>query len=299
MASLVEPAADHHLGGCPACGSDDGASTMHSLHRCGTCDHVWVPLAEVDNRIFESEDYASWRTSSEAQLRRQRAIAEERISWISDLLPDRGRSLEIGCSTGEVVAALAARSWSAHGIDLSAHAIRSGAERHPGARLAVGSEPGGAGFPEDGYDLICAFHVVEHLADLETFAAMVDRGLQRGGLLYLRMPNWDSWSRRALGHRWPSLVPEHVHHFSPSSVSRWLEARGLVVVRLGTKGDAREWAGGVRRVVKGGPRGQIYETVGSNGVRLLHALQRAGRPWFWIEERCRRGSELAVVARKP
>lgn len=285
---------------CPVCDALPSVQVAEAgLERCVHCGHVWR-VGGPDNHVFESEDYVEWRSTSAVQRRRQDRIAGARLAWIEDLLPSPGRSLEIGCSTGEVVQALASRSWLAYGLDLSRPAILRGTRHHPLAQLGVGVKPEDADFPADGYDLICAFHVVEHLAHLNEFADLVSRALRPGGLLYLRVPNWDSWSRRVMGTRWPSLVPEHLHQFTPNSMMTWVERQGLVVVRLGTFGDAREWAGGVRRILMPADRAASRcAPMSPRALRLLDVLQGAGWPWFQFESLVGKGSELLVVARRP
>jgi SAM-dependent methyltransferase len=297
MASTLDPIAPPRT--CPACSSDRlGSAPIARFRGCVDCGHVWAPPTEVDNTMFEAEDYVEWRTASGAQQRRQARIAADRLRWVAGSLPASGRSLELGCSTGEVVQALAERSWEAYGVDLSAAAVAAGAARHPRARLAVGTGPTDAGFPADGYDLLCAFHVVEHLPDLDAFAGLARSALVPRGLLYLRLPNWDSWSRRALGSHWPDLVPEHLHHFSPSSMTRWLDANGFEVVRLATRGDAREWVGGLRRrLTRTDTSAGACRPLGPRAHVALGVSQRVGRPWFRLEERYDRGSELLVAAR--
>jgi SAM-dependent methyltransferase len=178
MASMSVPIAPPRT--CPACSSDRlGSAPIARFRGCVDCGHVWAPPTEVDNTMFEAEDYVEWRTASGAQQRRQARIAADRLRWVEGSLPASGRSLELGCSTGEVVQALAERSWEAYGVDLSAAAVAAGAARHPRARLAVGTGPTDAGFPADGYDLLCAFHVVEHLPDLDACSGDLEHPLER------------------------------------------------------------------------------------------------------------------------
>jgi SAM-dependent methyltransferase len=210
-----------------------------------------------------------------------------------------GRSLEIGCSAGEAVAALADRGWEAFGLDLSALAIGAGRDAHPTARLGVGRTPSDAGFP-DQYDLVLAFHLVEHVPDLAALAADIQSWLRPGGWLAVRVPNWASWSRQVSGVRWPCLMPEHVHQFTPTSMQWWLSEHGFDPVHVGTEGRAREWLGAARRAARPTTPGAAAtsELVASPGrLRTVRRVERLGRPWFALEAAAGRGSELVVLAR--
>jgi SAM-dependent methyltransferase len=283
---------------CPVCGAtgDSLAATVGALVVCRACTHAHRPGLDVPtNEVFESGEYVSWRAASVEHRR----IAEARIEWVTRHVSQPGRSLEIGCSAGEAVAALAGRGWDAYGLDLSALAIGAGRDAHPSAHLGVGRTPSDAGFP-DQYDLVLAFHLVEHVPDLTALAADVRSWLRPGGWLAVRVPNWASWSRAVSGERWPCLMPEHVHQFTPSSMQWWLSEQGFDPVHVGTEGRAREWLGAARRATR--PRmhdaAGTSELVASPGrLRAVRRVERVARPWFALEEAVGRGSELVVLAR--
>jgi SAM-dependent methyltransferase len=283
---------------CPVCGAgrESLAATVGSLVACGECTHAHRPGLDVPtNEVFESDEYVSWRAASVEHRR----IAESRIDWLTRRVGQPGRSLEIGCSAGEAVAALADRGWDAFGLDLSALAIGAGRDAHPGAHLGVGRAPSDANFP-DRYDLVLAFHLVEHVPDLAALAVDIRSWLRPGGWLAVRVPNWASWSRAASGERWPCLMPEHVHQFTPTSMRRWLSDEGFGPIHIRTEGRAREWLGAARRTVQpaSDQSGDTSELVASPGrLRTVRRVERWGRPWFALEEAAGRGSELVVLAR--
>jgi SAM-dependent methyltransferase len=281
---------------CPVCGGESLAATVGALVACEGCTHAHRPGLDVPtNEVFESDEYVSWRAASVEH----RLIAESRIDWLTRRVGEPGRSLEIGCSAGEAVAALADRGWDAFGLDLSALAIGAGRDAHPGVHLGVGRSPSDAGFP-DRYDLVLAFHLVEHVPDLAELATDIRSWLRPGGWLAVRVPNWASWSRAVSGERWPCLMPEHVHQFTPTSMRRWLSEQGFGPIHIRTEGRAREWLGAARRTVNpsSGQSGDTSELVASpRRLRTVRRVERWGRPWFALEEAAGRGSELVVLAR--
>ncbi len=287
---------------CPICSTyGDLASDRWQLRACPSCTHVWAdrPIEADTNEMFESHDYATWRVASATQRDRQRRIAEDRIAWVRPHLRPKGRSLEIGCSTGEVVSALAWRGWDAYGIDLSEPAIEAGRHTDPTLNLAAAATPFEARYPTNDYDIVMAFHVIEHVPELDSFVAMIHDALAPGGLIYLRMPNWESWSRRMFGDRWPSNVPEHVHHFTARSITRLLDRHGFRAIETATLGVSRDWIGGARRTLSSEwSTDAACAPVGDRSLRLLRAADRIGRPLFAIEESFDRGSELIAIGRR-
>lgn len=286
---------------CPVCDATGTPLNSQWPHRrCDDCGHVWVDGSSpsADNEFFESDDYAQWRTESDTLRRRQIEMAAERIAWLGPLVGTPGSVLELGCSTGEAAAAMADRGWTAAGIDPSEPAINIASERYSGPRFGVGITPAEAGVPVDGYDLAMAFHVIEHVPDLDSFANVIAGALKPGGHLYLRLPNWDSWSRRVFRDRWPDNMAEHLHHFSEPSMRRFLDDRGFDTVRIESKGQSRSWIGGVRRLVSNDWNAE--ETMPATGDRaqsVLRAANTVGRPFFTVEEWWGAGSELLVLAR--
>ncbi len=283
---------------CPVC-SEFGTpiDSAWNLVECRSCRHVWAKDSQINNDLFESDEYASWRVTSEAIEQRQIDIAKDRIQWLGPV--PAGRVLEIGCSTGEAAAEMVARGWEAWGLDLSQPAIAIGHQRHPKVQLGVGVSPDEAGFPASGYDLLMGFHVVEHIDDLDAVSALARDTLVDGGQIYLRLPNWDSWSRRVFKDRWPDNMAEHLQYFSPASMAKWLDASGFEIDRLETLGNARSWVGGLRRAVSSDWNAEeTMPTTGDRSQSLIGALNRAGRPLFSIEERFDAGAELVVLATK-
>ena len=298
---------------CPICQtSGEPLSSQWPHSQCAECGHVWVDGSgpSADNEYFESDDYAHWRTESDTLRQRQVEMAAERIGWLGTLADHRGRVLEFGCSTGEASAALADRGWTAAGLDPSAPAIEIATERYPAVDFGVGLTPSEAGLvmaraadrPEDNsesaVDLVMAFHVLEHVPDVHGFIDLVVESLRPGGHLYLRVPNWESWSRRLFGDRWPDNMAEHLHHFAAPSMERLLVGHRFTIERMETKGQSRSWIGGVRRVVSSNWNAtETMPTTGDRSQSILKAANTLGRPLFAVEERWDAGSELLVLAR--
>ncbi|MCB1256363.1 MAG: class I SAM-dependent methyltransferase [Microthrixaceae bacterium] len=294
MSSGVEPSDPPSL--CPVCSAKSARFEVGQteLFVCGACTHVFRgPGTQGDNKLFESEEYVAWRAGSIEQTR----IADRRISLLDEFDLPRGRSLEIGCATGEAVGALLSRGWDAYGIDVSEYAVRAGKRLIGEDRLAVGLSPGIA---DHKFDLLLAFHVLEHVPDIRDFGGMLRRRSLPNSYLYVRVPNWNSWSRKVSGRYWPSLMPEHLHHFTEVSIWTWLHSIGYTPVWVGTEGRGREWLGALRRCIARdksvGSTSEIAATT--RRLEVIDKVERWGRPWFHLEERVNRGSELVAIAQR-
>jgi SAM-dependent methyltransferase len=99
--------------------------------------------------------------------------------------------------------------------------------------LGVSVHPGPlekAGLPEEHFDVVTAFYLVEHLPDPITFLKECHRVLKPGGLLLLRYPHTTPIKNllRLLGieNRLYDL-PAHLCDFSPKTIQRLLERVGF------------------------------------------------------------------------
>ncbi len=106
------------------------------------------------------------------------------------------RVLDVGCGRGDTVAWLCAQGWDAYGIDVSPEYIQRGREylAREGAdpsRLQLMNDDFTYPFPNSMFDVVLSDQVIEHVADLELFAAEVARISARGACgLHISPAKW-------------------------------------------------------------------------------------------------------------
>jgi 2-polyprenyl-3-methyl-5-hydroxy-6-metoxy-1,4-benzoquinol methylase len=232
---------------CPTCSSVARREELRKDHltivRCSDCDLVYV------NPIFDEAHYRAVYSSAEYQgimrdlgesshAYRVERFGRERVDIMARYLraraPGRPVYLDVGCSTGFVVEAAAARGWQATGIDLNPSAVEFGRTRGLDLRQAAledGDLPGG------GFDAISLFDVLEHLVNpIATVAACI-RLLAPEGILFLYVPNYDSASRLLMGADahfiWPT---HHLNYYTPVTIADLLARADLQVELVATEG---------------------------------------------------------------
>jgi SAM-dependent methyltransferase len=142
-----------------------------------------------------------------------------------------GRLLDVGCSAGLFSELARDAGWEVLGIEPSRWLAdrardRLGEEAVLCARFEeVDLAPGS-------FDAVCLWDVLEHVPDPEAFLARAAAAVRPGGLLALNVPNLQSWIARALGRRWPLLLPEHLFFFSPASLRLLLGRHGIAAPEL-------------------------------------------------------------------
>jgi SAM-dependent methyltransferase len=192
-----------------------------------------------------------WRDRIEKVLRRARVEVQ-----FPPFL-GRGRLLDVGCATGRFLRLMAALGWETAGIEIDAAAADKARAVTP--RVVVG-DPAEVEFPPGSFDVVTAFHVLEHLPDPLRALANMLRWAGPDGLVVVEVPNVAGWGGRLFGRHWAGLeLPRHLIQFAPATM-------GALAARAGGRV--------VRAVHKSKPRSLIR----SLGFRLGAAR---GRPARW------------------
>jgi SAM-dependent methyltransferase len=209
---------------CPCCaGAAVTRRTAPAAHfGCGGCSHRWKPEAPAAH-------YYRGQAGRSAFLRREAARKHrERLAFLRPDLARARRVLEIGCAEGQFGAYVKrALGRPVHwvGVEPSRDAEKARArldEVFHGAFDACGSTAP--------FDLVVAFHVLEHIEDV---AKTVDRArglLREGGAFVVEVPNGAGNELLAWDHH-----AEHVHLFSPASLCALLAGHGFEVTGLRTQ----------------------------------------------------------------
>lgn len=101
----------------------------------------------------------------------------------------RGRLLDLGCGLGFFVRFVANNyPWEALGVETSAAAVKFARETL-GLQSVFHCAVNEASFPDQHFDVICLWDVIEHLADPGPLLMELSRLLKNDGVLFLHTPN--------------------------------------------------------------------------------------------------------------
>ena len=83
-------------------------------------------------------------------------------------------------------------------------------------------------FPDNYFDCIRLYHVIEHLPNPHHCLQLIYKKLKRGGEIVLGTPNAKSMVSKIFGIHWYNLdVPRHLFVFSPDTLSRLVDKAGF------------------------------------------------------------------------
>jgi SAM-dependent methyltransferase len=238
---------------CPVCGATDrepaGAGPDYESRTsanewrfvgCRPCGHVWLdprPAVSTLGVIYPPDYYAYVydEVVSPIAVRGKQWLDARKLAGILRVLPRPPRSfLDVGCGEGRFLELMERRGVArsaCHGIELDEDTVARLRERgYPVQRGRVED----AEVPDGSLDLVTMFHVVEHVEDPGAVVERIAGWLRPGGVLALETPNVASLDRRlfARGFWGGYHFPRHWNLFTPATLRRLLEDRGLEVVDL-------------------------------------------------------------------
>jgi SAM-dependent methyltransferase len=100
----------------------------------------------------------------------------------------KGKLLELGCGEGRGIDLLAPLAEQYTAIDKIEPVIDKLKVKHPGYRFEAGHFPP-IPFPDNSFDTIVTFQVIEHIKDDELFVKEIHRILRPGGTALITTPN--------------------------------------------------------------------------------------------------------------
>jgi SAM-dependent methyltransferase len=145
----------------------------------------------------------------------------------------RGRLLDLGCGSGELLRRMQSLGWQAEGIDIDP--VAAEAARRKGFKVRTGSLHEQK-FPDATFDAVVMSHVIEHVHHPRALLSEVRRILKPGRRLVIATPNARSFGHRVLGARWPFLdPPRHLQVFTPYALEALVHAAGFHEVSVRTE----------------------------------------------------------------
>ena len=209
-------------------GDFDLAAAMRGLYETGK---YFVPVPPAETRYEENywgevvDPDGSRRNRLEERDHYLENLGAE-LSFIGGLAP--GRLLDVGCGLGWLLSAIG-DDWQKYGIEVSEFAAARAREH---GEIFIGPLLD-CPFPEDSFDLVIMYHVIEHLEDPVANIAKVAKWLKAGGRLLLATPDFDSGCARRFGARYRLLHDAtHISLFSNDSMHRFLRDHGFRIKRV-------------------------------------------------------------------
>ena len=218
---------------CPIC-REAGRIPLHQeepfqMVRCPSCQFIYLnPRPTIESLLRFYQHYLPEEGSSIRAWHRMMKPVFKRAANLLSRYKGKGQLLDVGSGFGFFLAEMKHRGWEVMGVEISQRAMDYaknvfGLMVQPGPLEKIGS-------PDNHFDVITGFYVIEHLPDPMTFLRECYRILKPGGLLLLRYPHTTPIKNllRLFGiENCLYDLPAHLSDFSPMMIQHCLEKTGF------------------------------------------------------------------------
>lgn len=214
--------------------TNSGYGVHPPIVQCRECGLVYAnPRPSADDVIDSytavvDQVYVEEREGRELTFRRHLDHLESQLS-----INGRGRLLDVGCHVGVFLEEAQARGWDAWGVEPSEWAVAQAREHD--LQVIQGTLED-AEFPDDHFDLVTLWDVIEHLSDPMGELRQIARIVRPGGWICIHTMDVGSLFARLTGERWPWLMEMHLYYFSRDTLAAMLRRAGFQVVETSARG---------------------------------------------------------------
>jgi 2-polyprenyl-3-methyl-5-hydroxy-6-metoxy-1,4-benzoquinol methylase len=227
---------------CPICKNQD-------LHLLSSCQDFTVSHETFDVRLckncnlgittprpdneklgnyYQSEQYVSHSGKTSGGIGTIYKIARNfTLNWKKAILEKQkktGTLLDFGCGTGEFLNTMKLAGWTVSGVEPTALA-RTKSEQLTGQKIESELNTTAK------FDVVTAWHVIEHVPDFLETISKLKFLLKKGGIIFIAVPNFESPDAIKYKQNWAAFdVPRHLWHFSKSSMKKALHLNGLTII---------------------------------------------------------------------
>ncbi len=154
-------------------------------------------------------------------------FANNEIKFLDEYIKPNMKLLDIGCGTMAITMKYADRSVELWGIEPDEEAGKIGSERSNKFYINT-FENVQDDLPNNYFDAIFAFHVIEHILDPINFIKEVNKKLKLGGLLVIATPDFDCAMARKYKENFRLLHdPTHISLFTNDSLTSLIMDNGF------------------------------------------------------------------------
>jgi 2-polyprenyl-3-methyl-5-hydroxy-6-metoxy-1,4-benzoquinol methylase len=196
------------------------------LIKCKNCDVVFYtpqPTPEELTAFYNSLDYREYYLNSamtEQLLNkfRYKQLIEFVKKYAPHILEKKEKFyLDIGCGEGDLLKIAQEDNWNITGTEIALTNDKK--ESNLLNNSIMMGDLLSLNLPENYYDLITIYHVIEHLIDPIATLQKIRTLLKPDGIAFIETPNIGSLGAKLRGKKWSHIIPpEHIIYFDNNSL---------------------------------------------------------------------------------
>lgn len=219
---------------CPICKSkeltkvkESAFKSSYSFYKCPYCsvELLWpFPSQDELDCLYKQDYLKAWGLSEDtpqggygSALQRIKRLTFQRYLQNIKKYISSGRLLDIGCATGFFLVEAQKAGFEVYGLEVSPYALQVARKKFGTSRIYQGDFIT-INYPENFYDCITMFDVLEHFRDPFAVISKVKHILKPNGFLIITTPNTDSLWHTLMSKYWPHYKLEHLVYFNKRSI---------------------------------------------------------------------------------
>lgn len=233
---------------CPICNSREFIFFLdcidHTVSRetfsivsCSSCKFKFTnprPNQDMLGMYYKSENYISHSNTKKGfinsayQLIRKYTLLKK-LQLISKYFKT-GNLLDIGCGTGEFLDICKRSNWKTLGIEPDQQVREHAAKRYD---LDIFPEAKIKELPDNSFDVITMWHVLEHVPQLNERIVDLKRIIKPNGIIIIAVPNCNSLDAKIYQEFWAAYdLPRHLYHFTPNDILQLFRKHNLTLMNI-------------------------------------------------------------------
>ena len=192
---------------------------------------VTLPIPVDLENYYKSEEYISHTNSKKSffdkiyQLVRNYTL-QKKVALINSFNTEEKSILDVGAGTGDFLFACKKNNWNVFGIEPNEGARKIALEKE------IALEQDLFSLPENRFDVITLWHVLEHVTNLDAYILQLKKLLKPNGVLVIAVPNFKSYDAKYYKEFWAAYdVPRHLWHFSQTAIKKLFSEASMKVVK--------------------------------------------------------------------
>ncbi|WP_436514453.1 class I SAM-dependent methyltransferase [Ekhidna sp. To15] len=203
------------------CNDHSVSGESFALVKCVKCHLVFTnPRPEETNlaKYYQSDQYISHTDQGNSLINIIYKIVRSytlnsKTRLLAKINGKKGKLLDYGCGTGAFLKKATQKGWQAFGYEPDLKARDIARSKNPETIINSIND-----CPND-LDIITAWHVIEHVAQLRETIKSLSQKLRNGGYLIIAVPNHKSFDAKHYKEYWAAYdVPRHLYHFDTDSL---------------------------------------------------------------------------------
>jgi 2-polyprenyl-3-methyl-5-hydroxy-6-metoxy-1,4-benzoquinol methylase len=182
-------------------------------------------------RYYQSENYISHSSRPTSLLDRAYWLARQfalrtKYHLVNESNPKT--VLDYGCGTGSFLEYCKKKGKIVTGVEpsLTARMVAT-------SKIAPQAVHENINNIKDSFDTVTLWHVLEHVADLNSTISELKAVLNPNGNMFIAVPNITSWESIIYGQYWAAYdVPRHLWHFTPATITKLFQRHDLILKKI-------------------------------------------------------------------